>query len=209
MQTSARGNGFFAHHGVWAPGVRLFRRLGFTAKAVIISLAFMLPMLGLLGWTLKNQADQSLQARRDALRQQVQIAHGLLGWAHAQETRAGCRAPRRNSWRCRRCGRCATTATNASGCRTWNPRLLLHAGQPELEGQSLKDWKHAGGLAVFSQAAARVRADGKGFLDVADTAARPQRPSVPQAVLRDGLRALGLGGRLQRAAQRPAAGPLA
>jgi methyl-accepting chemotaxis protein len=84
MQTQARGSGFFSHHGVWAPGVRLFRRLGFTAKAVIISLAFMLPMLGLLAWTLQNQSDQALQARRDALRQQVQLAHGLLVWAHAR-----------------------------------------------------------------------------------------------------------------------------
>jgi hypothetical protein len=30
--------------------VRLFRTLRFTAKAVIISLAFVLPLLGLLGW---------------------------------------------------------------------------------------------------------------------------------------------------------------
>ena len=67
--------------------MRLFRRLGFTAKAVIISLAFMLPMLGLLGWTLQNQSEQALQARHDALRQQVQLAHGLLVWAHAQESR--------------------------------------------------------------------------------------------------------------------------
>ena len=46
----------------------------------------MLPMLGLLAWTLQNQSEQALQARRDALRQQVQLAHGLLVWAHAQES---------------------------------------------------------------------------------------------------------------------------
>ena len=39
--------GFFAHHGIWAPGVRLFRGVNFAAKALIISLSFMLPMLGL------------------------------------------------------------------------------------------------------------------------------------------------------------------
>jgi len=92
MPNPARGNGFFSHHGLWAPGVRLFRRLTFTSKAVTISLAFMLPMLGLLGWTVQNQADQSLQARHEALLQQVQMAHGLLGWAYAQETQG--RLPR-------------------------------------------------------------------------------------------------------------------
>ena len=39
---------FFRHHGVWAPGVRLFRRLQFGAKAGWISLAFMLPIVLLL-----------------------------------------------------------------------------------------------------------------------------------------------------------------
>lgn len=41
--------GFFAFHGPWAPGVRLFRRLSFGAKAAIISASFLVPLL-LLGW---------------------------------------------------------------------------------------------------------------------------------------------------------------
>jgi methyl-accepting chemotaxis protein len=77
--------GFFAHHGIWAPGVRLFRSLRFSAKAVTISLAFMLPMLGLLGWLLHTQAEQALDARMDSARQQVHTAHALLHWAQAQE----------------------------------------------------------------------------------------------------------------------------
>jgi methyl-accepting chemotaxis protein len=77
--------GFFAHHGIWAPGVRLFRRLGFSAKAVTISLAFMLPMLGLLGWLLKTHSDEALAARLETTRQQVALAHGLVTWAQAQQ----------------------------------------------------------------------------------------------------------------------------
>jgi len=37
--------GFFAHHGAWAPGVRLFRRLNFRAKAALISALFLVPIL--------------------------------------------------------------------------------------------------------------------------------------------------------------------
>ena len=37
---------FFRYHGAWAPGVRLFRALRFNAKALIISLAFVVPLLG-------------------------------------------------------------------------------------------------------------------------------------------------------------------
>ena len=36
--------GFFAHHGVWAPGVRLFRGLTFRAKALLISALFLMPI---------------------------------------------------------------------------------------------------------------------------------------------------------------------
>ncbi len=41
-----RGLGaFFRYHGVWALGVRLFRKLDFPAKAAIISLAFLVPLV--------------------------------------------------------------------------------------------------------------------------------------------------------------------
>jgi methyl-accepting chemotaxis protein len=41
---------FFRYHGIWAPGVRLFRAIGFRAKAMIITLVFMLP----IGWLAYN-----------------------------------------------------------------------------------------------------------------------------------------------------------
>ncbi len=40
---------FFRYHGMWAPGVRLFRRMGFRAKALTISVVFVLPIV-LLSW---------------------------------------------------------------------------------------------------------------------------------------------------------------
>ncbi len=40
---------YFRYHGVWAPGVKLLRRLQFRSKAIIISTVFCLPTL-LLGW---------------------------------------------------------------------------------------------------------------------------------------------------------------
>lgn len=40
---------FFRHHGAWAPGVKLFRRIQFRAKAVIILVVLVVPLL-VLGW---------------------------------------------------------------------------------------------------------------------------------------------------------------
>jgi methyl-accepting chemotaxis protein len=41
---------FFRYHGPWAPGVRLFRKLSFPAKAAIISVAFLIPLV-VLAWS--------------------------------------------------------------------------------------------------------------------------------------------------------------
>ena len=40
---------FFRHHGAWAPGVKLFRRIQFQTKALIILAMLSLPV-GVLGW---------------------------------------------------------------------------------------------------------------------------------------------------------------
>jgi methyl-accepting chemotaxis protein len=164
MQTPVRGNGFFSHHGVWAPGVRLFRRLAFTAKAVIISLALMLPMLGLLGWTLQSQSEQALQARRDALRQHVQIAHGLLVWAHGQEAQG--RLPRAQA---RQLALQALQPLHYDGGEPFwvqdlQPQVLMPAGQGAPEGRTAQDSQRGNSLALYRDAAATVRASGKGFI---------------------------------------------
>ena len=52
--------GFFEHHGVWAPGVRLFRALQFRSKALIISAVFMLPV-ALLAWNFLASKAESIE----------------------------------------------------------------------------------------------------------------------------------------------------
>jgi methyl-accepting chemotaxis protein len=50
QQPAHRPNaGFFQFHGPWAPGVRLFRAVGFRAKAMIISAVFLVP-IAFLSW---------------------------------------------------------------------------------------------------------------------------------------------------------------
>jgi len=41
---------FFRYHGLWSPGVRLFRAIGFRAKAAVISAIFLLP-IGVLAFS--------------------------------------------------------------------------------------------------------------------------------------------------------------
>ena len=158
------GGGFFTHHGVWAPGVRLFRHLRFSSKALIISLAFTLPLLLVLGLQQRGAYDDAVQARMDATRQHVEIAHGLVAWAHAQEA-AGQLPPGQ--------GR-ATALRVLAGLRYdgneyfWvndlQPRVVMHPIKPELDGKDVSDMKDPNGLALFKAFVATVQKQGKGFV---------------------------------------------
>jgi methyl-accepting chemotaxis protein len=49
MATSSNGNaGFFGHHGLLAPGVKLFRAISFPAKSAWLLVVMLIPMLGML-----------------------------------------------------------------------------------------------------------------------------------------------------------------
>jgi methyl-accepting chemotaxis protein len=78
--------GFFAYHGLWAPGVRLFRQMRFEHKAVIISLAFLLPLLALVGWLLATMADDALEGRQQRDPPACRGGARDPGWAQAKET---------------------------------------------------------------------------------------------------------------------------
>jgi methyl-accepting chemotaxis protein len=161
---AAQHDGFFAHHGLWAPGVRMFRNLRFAAKAAIISMVFVLPIVVLLGWQLKSQFDQSMQARMDATRQHVEIAHGLIAWAHAQET--GGRMTREQA---QQIARQAVATLRYDGneyfwINDMQPRMVMHPIRPELDGKDLSGMRDPNGLALFDAFVATVRKGGEGFV---------------------------------------------
>ncbi|WP_374319624.1 methyl-accepting chemotaxis protein [Aquabacterium sp.] len=44
MSQAVRVSEFFKYHGLWAPGIRLFRKVSFSIKATLISLVFIVPL---------------------------------------------------------------------------------------------------------------------------------------------------------------------
>ena len=156
--------GFFAHHGVWAPGVRLFRSLHFAAKAVILSLAFLVPLVGLLGWLLHSMQADALAARQDSVRQHVEVAHGVIAWAHAKE--AAGELPREQAQRLAReaVGKMRYDTREYFWINDMHPRVVMHPIKPELDGQDVGAMKDPNGLAVFGAFVDRVRREGQGFV---------------------------------------------
>ena len=156
--------GFFAYHGIWAPGVRLFRALRFNVKAMIISAAFVVPLLGLIGWQFKAQAEQAMQSRQDATRQHVEVAHGIVVWAHAQEA-----SGKLDREQAQRLAREAIAGLRYEGSEYFwindmQPRVVMHPIKPELDGKDVSDTKDPNGLHLFKAFVAKVRESGKGFV---------------------------------------------
>jgi len=156
--------GFFAYHGFWAPGVRVFRHLRFSAKALIISLAFTLPLMAVLAWQIVADYKHSLQARMDATRQHVEIAHGLVVWAQAQEAEG--RMPRGQAQQAalRTLAGLRYDGAEYFWVNDMHPRVLMHPIKPELDGKDVGGMKDPNGLALFQAFVAEVRRAGKGFV---------------------------------------------
>ena len=163
---SSRENkgGFFAHHGIWAPGVRLFRRLRFFAKALIISLAFTLPLLGVLAWGQFAAYERSMQTRMDATRQHVEIAHGLLVWAQAQEAAGTLSREQAQTLAMKTVSGLRYDGKEYFWINDMQPRMVMHPIKTELDGKDLSGVKDPNGYLLFNEFVAKVRKEGKGFV---------------------------------------------
>jgi len=161
--------GFFAHHGIWAPGVRLFRQLRFVSKALIISLAFVVPTGALVAWLLYMQTAGALQDRKDTARQQVEAVHGVLAWAHGLEKgdgkTEGIGREKAQAMAMEAIGKLRYNGNEYFWINDMQPRVVMHPVKPELNGKDVGDVKDPNGLALFKAFVARVKADGKGFVE--------------------------------------------
>jgi methyl-accepting chemotaxis protein len=160
----SRDAGFFAYHGAWAPGVRLFRSLRFASKAFIISLAFMVPMLALLIWLLTTQTDEAMQARMNSTRQLVEVARGIVAFAQAGEAAGTMNREQAQKLAIRQLEKLRYDEKEYFWINDMQPRMVMHPIKADLNGKELGEMKDPNGLALFNAMVAVVRKDGKGFV---------------------------------------------
>lgn len=144
-------SGYFAHHGIWAPGVRLFRAIRFSAKAAIISLAFVVPLLALVAWQLMHQSDRAMKSRADATRQHVEIAHGILVQAHGLETKGKLTRDQAQQWARETVAGLRYEGSEYFWINDMHPHVVMHSIKPELNGKDVSDLKDPNGLRLFSK----------------------------------------------------------
>ena len=156
--------GYFAHHGLWAPGVRLFRNLQFAGKAWIISLAFTLPLVSALGWQVASQAEQAMQSRLTATRGHVDIALGVLAWAQRQET-----AGKLSREQAQQAAISAIKSIRYGGgdyfwINDMSHRMVMHPIHPSLDGKDMSATQDTNGVMPVQAMVAKVRLEGQGFV---------------------------------------------
>ncbi len=164
LGTADRRDGFFAHHGLWAPGVRLFRRLRFSAKAVIISAAFLLPMLALVAWQGAAQVERSMQAHLDATREHVEVVLGVVQWAQGLEAKGALSREQAQALAFDAIRPLRYSGGEYFWINDMQPRMVMHPTRPELNGKALSGIKDPNGFALFDAFVAKVRAEGRGFV---------------------------------------------
>ena len=94
IPSSSRLSGYFRHHGLWAPGIRLFRQLKFRAKALWISAVLLMPAL-VLGTAFLADTQAQLEFSRKerqgvaAMQHFVPVLLGILETRNATRSLLG------------------------------------------------------------------------------------------------------------------------
>jgi methyl-accepting chemotaxis protein len=158
------GESYFAHHGLWAPGVRAFRRLRITSKVVILLASVVLPAT-LLGWLqIYGIYQASLAAHQRAVREHVEVVHSLLSQAHAQETRGALTREQAQAMARQWIGAIRYGDGESFWITDRVPRMLVDAVDPGRIGQDVGTLTDAQGVPLFRHAV-EVAAHGGGFID--------------------------------------------
>lgn len=142
----------------------MFRSLRFTAKAVTITLTVVVPLLGLIGWLLHGQDVEALQDRKNATRQHVEVAYGVLTWAHAQETSGQMSREQAQQLAARTVAGMRYDQKEYFWINDMTPNIVMHPTKPELDGKDAREMKDPNGFALFVGFVDEVRKNGQGFV---------------------------------------------
>jgi methyl-accepting chemotaxis protein len=143
---------------IWFRRARIASRLRWLAALSVCCV--MALALGLIwsGYT------HQLADRQSAVRQAVEVAHGMVQWAYAQQ-QAGKLTPQQAQQQAlSTLDRLRYSPSAYFWVNDMTPRMVHHPIRPELDGQDLSDMKDPQGLPLFRAFTAAVRAQGGGFV---------------------------------------------
>ncbi len=153
------GRGFFG------PGIRLFSRAGFLAKAVVMAVVLAIPTLGLLFWQIAAQYDDAWNARMNATEGHVEIAAAVLEHFHDLEREGRLT---REVAQAQASGAIARLAYERDGYFWIHDRslhMVMHPKNPSLNGRDLSTTRDPNGKAFFQEMVEISDQHGGGFVE--------------------------------------------
>jgi methyl-accepting chemotaxis protein len=151
--------------GPFAAGARLFGKLGFRAKVLLATGLLVLPLLAVLAWQAWSAYTGSMQAHRQALKQHVEVATGVLHWAHAKESAGEWSREQAQAAAKQAVAQLRYDGNEYFWINDMGPRVVMHPVKPELNGKDVSDLKDPNGVALFQAFVEVVKRDGSGFVN--------------------------------------------
>lgn len=105
-----------------------------------------------------------MQARADATRQHVEIAHGILVQSHAKEAAGKLSREQAQLLAMETIAALRYDGSEYFWINDMHPRVVMHPIKPELNGKDVSETKDPNGVPLFKAFVAKVRESGKGFV---------------------------------------------
>ncbi len=150
--------------GLMAPGVSLFSRLRFGGKSLLAVGLLMVPLLGFVAWMAWQEYRQGMEAEQAALKQHVEVAHGVLAWAHAKQTAGEMDEAQAQALAKQALSKLRYEGKEYFWINDMHPRVVMHPIKPELDGKDATGIKDPNGVALFVAFADTVKKSGGGFV---------------------------------------------
>jgi methyl-accepting chemotaxis protein len=159
-----RAAGRLYPQGFWSPGVAVFHKMGFRAKALWVSALLLLPVLALVVWLSHAQYAEDMHAHEVAIKDHVQVAHGVIAWAHGLETSGQLSRAEAQKLALQAVSRLKYGNGDYFWVNDMAPTMLMHPAKPELNGKDMTGFKDPNGVAVFKAFVDEVRRHQAGFV---------------------------------------------
>jgi methyl-accepting chemotaxis protein len=147
-----------------APGVHLFSRLRFGGKSLLAAGLLLVPLLGCIGWMASHEYQQEMAAEQQALKQHVEVAHGVLAWAHGRQVSGELSEAQAQAVAKQAVAQLRYEGKEYFWINDLVPRVVMHPIKPELNGKDVSAMKDPNGVAIFQAFADTVKKSGSGFV---------------------------------------------
>jgi len=164
MNQSVMARSAWEAHGIWSPAVVMMRNARFGLKALIISIAFLVPMLSVVIWLLLGQDRSAFEDRQNSTRQHVEVAHGVLTWAHGLETSGKATREQAQQMAKQAVSVMRYDKSEYFWINDMGPKVLMHPINAKLNDQDASNIKDPTGFALFVGFADMVKRNGAGFV---------------------------------------------